>query len=113
MSFKLIYVTCPNEAEAKKIAYTLVEEKLVACANILPGVTSIYEWDGKMEENREVAMLCKTTSHQVSRMVERIKELHSYQVPCVVSTAIFGGNPEYLAWVARSCSPVSEEELRA
>ena len=84
--------------EAKFIGRTLVKERLVACANMFP-ITSIYHWDG-LQENEEVVLLVKTTTEKVKKIEQRVKELHSYDVPCIISLAI-DGSDEYLAWIKR------------
>jgi len=101
MKYCSIYVTTSNENEASKIDRTLVEERLAACTNILP-VQSIYRWQGSIEETGEAAMFIKTRSELVDRVIERVKELHSYEVPCIVSFPIGKGNPDYLKWIGES-----------
>ena len=84
--------------EAKFIGRTLVKERLVACANIFP-ITSIYNWEG-MQENEEVVLLVKTTTENVKKIEQRVKELHSYEIPCMISLVI-DGYGEYLNWINR------------
>jgi periplasmic divalent cation tolerance protein len=103
MEFRSVYVTAKGLAEARLIGGTLVREKLVACANYFP-IQSIYWWQGKVEEAGEFAIIAKTTSALVERVVQRVKELHSYDVPCVVSWIIEKGNPGYLEWIKDSTS---------
>ncbi|WP_138379913.1 divalent-cation tolerance protein CutA [Luteithermobacter gelatinilyticus] len=100
-----LYVTCAHKDEALMIARTLVREKLAACGNILDGMTSIYVWQGKSCEDSEVALLLKTTRDRQEAATTRIRELHSYDVPCVVVWPIEGGNPEYLDWISNSLKP--------
>ena len=83
------------------ISRTLVEEKLAACANILQ-VKSVYRWHGKVEETGEAAMFLKTRSELVDRLIERVKQLHSYEIPCILSFPIEKGNPDYLQWIEES-----------
>lgn len=100
MTQALIYVTAGNREEAVKIGKTLVESRLCACANILDGkTTSIYWWEGAVAEEDEVSMLLKTREDLVDQVVEKVKELHSYDCPCVVSIPITGGNAEFLNWI--------------
>lgn len=94
------YVTCASSEEASRIGRTLVEERLAACANILPGVTSIYHWQGRVETGGETALVLKTRAALVEALAARVRALHSYSVPCVVALPIRGGNPDYLAWLA-------------
>jgi periplasmic divalent cation tolerance protein len=101
----LLYITCPTHEEACRIGRTLVEERLAACANILPGITSIFCWENKMQEASEVVIIAKTTAERLETAIARIKALHSYDCPCVVAVKIDGGNEDFLRWVAESCAP--------
>ncbi|MDI6639290.1 MAG: divalent-cation tolerance protein CutA [Methanocellales archaeon] len=94
----MVYITTSSLDEAKFIGRTLVKERLVACANIFP-ITSIYHWDG-MQEAEEVVLLAKTTAENVKRIEQRVKELHSYDVPCIISLVI-DGSEDYLTWIKR------------
>ena len=97
----MVYITAGDEAEARKIGRTLVEEKLAACVNILP-IQSIYRWQEAIEEEAEMAMLVKTRIELADRVIERVKELHSYEVPDIVSLPIEKGNPDYVRWLGES-----------
>jgi periplasmic divalent cation tolerance protein len=99
MSAVMIYVTCQTEDEAREIASTLVGERLAACANILGAIGSFYWWEGAVEEGEEVALILKTKESLVGRLTERVKELHSYTVPCVVALPLTAGNPDFLRWI--------------
>ncbi|TGK02845.1 divalent-cation tolerance protein CutA [Leptospira langatensis] len=99
MGYRTIYTTAKDEDEAMLIAETLVEEKLVACANVIPSMRSVYRWHGRVEHNDEFVVLLKTTAALAEKVVARVKELHSYTVPCVVSWEIKEGNPKYLDWI--------------
>lgn len=101
MRYCSIYITTKDEDEAKKIGKTLVEERLAACVNIHP-IKSIYRWGGKIQEEAEIAMLVKTKAGLVDEVIERVKELHSYEVPCIVSVQIAKGSPDYLEWIEES-----------
>ena len=101
MQYCSIYVTAASEDEAHMIGRTLVEERLAACANILP-VKSVYRWRGNIEESGEAAMFLKTRSELVDRLIVRVKQLHSHEVPCIVSFLIEKGNQEYLGWIGES-----------
>ncbi len=95
----LLYVTCANDEEAKSIARALVNDGLIACANILGPIISVYRWEGAVAEDGEVAMILKTRSDMTLHVTDRIKVLHSYDVPCVISLPVQGGNPDFLAWL--------------
>ncbi|CAA7621761.1 divalent-cation tolerance protein CutA [Magnetospirillum sp. SS-4] len=99
MSHSLIYVTASGRDEALALARALVEARLVACANVLDGVTSLYWWDGKVQEEPEAVMICKTRSDLADAVVARVKDLHSYACPCVVAVPVSSGNPAFLAWI--------------
>ncbi|NQV58499.1 MAG: divalent-cation tolerance protein CutA [Alphaproteobacteria bacterium] len=97
----LLYVTCANTDEARVIARALVGDRLVACANILGPMSSIYHWEGGVTEQEEVAMVLKTRRDMTVHVAERIKSMHSYDIPCVIGLPIQAGNPDFLAWLHR------------
>ena len=101
MRYYLVYITTKDEEEAKKIGRALVEEKLVACVNFHP-INSIYWWQGKIQEESEVAVLAKTKAGLVNEVISRVKELHSYEVPCIISLPVETGYPPYLKWIMES-----------
>jgi len=94
----VVFVTAPED-EAVEIAATLVEEKLVACVNIVPGLRSLYWWQGKVEDEPEVLCIMKTRSELFERLQDRVRELHSYEVEEVLALPILAGNPPYLEWI--------------
>lgn len=96
---QFVYITTGSEEEALLIARTLVAEKLAACVNLLPGVRSVYEWEGRVREGKEWVLIAKTTKEGFSRLQDRVMALHSYDCPCVVSLAITDGNPAFLDWI--------------
>lgn len=97
----VVYITASNRDEALAIGRTLVSERLIACANVLEGMTSVYEWKGELNEDDEAVLIAKTRQELTDRVVARVRELHSYECPCVVSWPITAANPDYLAWIAR------------
>ena len=101
MQYCSIYITTGDEDEARRIGRTLVAERLAACVNILP-IKSIYRWEGDVEEEGEMVMFVKTRDELADQVIERVKELHSYEVPCIVSLPITKGNPDYLKWIEES-----------
>ena len=94
-----VYVTAADAAEATRIGRALVEEGLAACANVLPGHTAIYRWEGKLEEGAEAAFLAKTTAARFEALRIRVRALHSYALPCVVAFPAAAGDADFLAWV--------------
>ena len=101
MQYYLIYITTKDEEEARKIGKTLVEEKLAACVNIHP-IKSIYWWEEEIMEESEIAMLVKTKAELVDEVIKRVKQLHSYEVPCIISLPIEKGYPDFLKWINQS-----------
>ena len=99
MNAKLIYMTAPSREEAERIAEAAVTERLAACANILDGVTSLFHWEGKLCRETEAVLILKTTEEKTDALTVRIKELHSYECPCIVVLPIENGNPAFLEWV--------------
>lgn len=95
----VILVTTPGPEEGRKVAEALVGEKLVACVNMVESVSSIYRWKGKVERDREALLIMKTRATLVERVIARVKELHSYEVPEVIVLPIEAGNPDYLKWI--------------
>ncbi|NKB57281.1 MAG: divalent cation tolerance protein CutA [Alphaproteobacteria bacterium] len=100
MTAFLVYITANDTAEAKRIGRVLVEEQLAACANVLDGMTSIYRWQGEICEDAESVLITKTTDTQLEALTDRVKELHSYDCPCVAALPITGGNVAFLDWIA-------------
>lgn len=99
---RIVLSTAGSEDEARKIAHHLVEQRLAACVNIIPGIESVYRWEGKVESNREYLLLIKTSSTMFPEVRDAILELHSYELPECVEIAVEGGSPEYLQWVEES-----------
>ena len=96
--FVFIYSTFPDEASARRVAETLVTEKLAACVNLYPPMTSVYEWKGKLEAGPEVTAFIKTRRALVPGVIARARPLHPYETPCFLVLPIEGGNEDYLAW---------------
>ena len=106
---RLVIVTAPDAAVAEALVKTVVEERLAACGNIVPGVVSLYRWSGVVQRDTEVLVLLKTVEARVASLTERIAGLHPYEVPEVLSVRVDAGLPAYLAWVAGSTTEVEEE----
>ena len=95
----VVLVTVPDGEVGRRLARTLLDERLVACANLLPGVTSLYRWEGEVQEEDEVLLVMKTRSGLVPRLSARIPELHPYELPEVVALRVDDGLPAYCRWV--------------
>lgn len=102
---RLVYVTAPNLAEAESLARLAVTRRLAACANILPGMRSLFWWQGALEQADEVVLLLKTTEALAGELAQAITQAHSYDCPCVVVLPIEGGNPAFLDWIAGETGP--------
>ena len=103
-NLRLVYITTSNKEEAKSIGRTLVEEELAACVNIVDGMEAIYRWEGDIVEDNETILIAKTPYHNVKELTERVKELHSYDCPCVISFQLTEqeGNEEYQHWLIKN-----------
>ena len=99
MRFSVLYSTAKDMKEAKKIADALIKEKLAACISIFP-IESMCRWKGKLCNEKEAGMIIKTTQKKADEAIERIKEIHSYEIPCIISLNIDKGNEEFLEWIA-------------
>ena len=95
----IIFITASSSEEAQNIATALVEEKLVACVNIIPQIRSIYWWEGKVCQDDEVMLISKTKQSLFTPLMDRVKTLHSYEVPEIIAFPISEGSPEYLSWI--------------
>lgn len=104
MSANLIYVTAATAEKAVEIGRAAVESRLAACANVLPGMTSVYRWEGKVQEDSEAVLILKTRQELVADLVAKVKELHDYDCPCVVVLPISGGNDDFIAWIVAETS---------
>ncbi len=97
--FIVTYVTVSSMEEAKKISYSLVENKLAACANIVPSITSVYTWQEKICEDQECLLIIKTKKELFPALQEKVKSLHSYTVPEIIALPILEGSESYLDWI--------------
>ncbi len=96
---RLVFVTAPDPATARELARTLVRERLAACANLVAGITSVYHWEGAVQEEGEVLLIFKTHAARLSAFESRLSELHPYEVPECVALAPVAVLPAYLAWL--------------
>jgi periplasmic divalent cation tolerance protein len=100
--FQIVLSTCADREQAERIAQRLVEQQLAACVNILPGVQSIYRWQGNVESAAEVLMVIKTSAALIPEVQSTIASLHSYEVPELLVLPVSGGSEAYLAWLKAS-----------
>jgi periplasmic divalent cation tolerance protein len=100
MKTLMVYVTCKDEEEARKISLDLLEKRLVACANMCP-IRSLYWWKGNIEDDSEELLIMKTQEKHIDLIIKTIKDIHSYDVPCIEFIEINSGNPDYLDWILK------------
>ncbi|MBL4655668.1 MAG: divalent-cation tolerance protein CutA [Bacteroidia bacterium] len=99
MRYSLVYITTKDREEAKVIGKLLLQSRLVACINVIDSMTSMYWWKGKIEEEHEAILIAKTKAGLVNDVIEKVKSVHSYDTPCIVSFPILTGNKQYLDWI--------------
>ena len=101
----IAFTAFANEEDAARVARVLVEERLVACANLLLGARSIYRWEGRVADEREVVVLMKTRKQDWTALLSRLHELHPYETPELVAVRIAAGAPKYMAWLEAQLAP--------
>lgn len=101
MEIQTLLVMVGSIGEAEAIARNLVKDRLAACVNIIPGAISIYRWKGKIVEGDEVLLIVKGRADKSEALIDRIKELHSYEIPSIEALPVVGGNSAYLEWVSQ------------
>jgi periplasmic divalent cation tolerance protein len=99
MTIRLIYITVGSLDEARSIGKELVSSRLVACVNIIDNVSSMYWWEAEIQDDKEVILIAKTKETLVPELIEKVKSMHSYSCPCIVSLPILDGNKPFLDWV--------------
>lgn len=100
MPVMFVYATASDAAEAQRIGRAVVEERLAACANVIDGVCSIYWWQDAVQEAGEAVLVLKTTDDRLGALITRVKDLHSYDCPCIEALPVVAGNQGFLDWVA-------------
>jgi periplasmic divalent cation tolerance protein len=110
MSACLVQCACPDAETATRIAETVVGERLAACVNLVPGVRSIYRWQGTVEQADEVMLVLKTSAARLDALTARLQALHPYELPEVIAVEATGGSAAYLAWVADATCPGARSE---
>lgn len=101
----LAFTTFADEATAARVMRVLVEERLIACANLLPGARSIYRWEANVQDEREVVVLMKTRKQDWTALLSRLHELHPYEAPELIAVRIAAGAPKYMAWLDAALAP--------
>jgi periplasmic divalent cation tolerance protein len=97
----VVFSTCASAEEGQRVARTLVEKRLAACVNVIPGIRSVYRWNDAIEDEEEVLLLIKTSRALFEELREEIERLHSYEVPEVIALSIVDGSERYLSWMTR------------
>jgi len=100
MEINLIYMTAGSKDEARMIGKALISAGLAACVNIIENMNSMYMWDGTLQDDTETILIAKTTKARLPDLIEKVKSLHSYECPCIVSLTVSDGNPAFLKWIA-------------
>jgi len=101
----VVFTTFAREEDAARVVRTLVEERLAACGNLLPGARSLYRWQGAVADEREVVAILKTRKQDWSALLSRLHELHPYDTPECIAVRVAAGAPKYLAWLEQSLEP--------
>jgi periplasmic divalent cation tolerance protein len=99
MSACFVYITAPDKAAARDIGRALVDARLAACANIFDGMTSVYRWQGRVQEDSEAVLIAKTRADLVPALTEKVRALHRYECPCIVALPVVGGSQAFLDWI--------------
>ena len=105
-NFIMVTCTCPNKDTAEKIASLLLEKRLIACANQIPGIISHYWWEGKLEKSEEVLLLMKTCLEKFEELKFSVEASHPYEVPEIVAVPLSAGNEKYLEWIQKNVAEI-------
>ncbi|SPP65036.1 divalent-cation tolerance protein CutA [Nitrospira lenta] len=97
----IIFVTVHDQKEGRRISKEILTSRLAACVNIIPGIQSMYQWKGKIVQEKEAMLVLKTTRSRYRKLEQKIKQLHSYEVPEVIAIPLICGSPQYIEWVAK------------
>lgn len=101
----LVFTTFALEEDAVRVVRTLLEERLIACGNLLPGARSLYRWKGAIEDTREIVVLMKTRKQDWTALLSRLHELHPYETPECIALRVAAGAPQYMAWLEAALEP--------
>lgn len=107
--YSVVLITASSQEEAQKIGRTMVEERLFACVNIVSPIQSLFHWEGKLNDEKEVLIIAKTKTSLFNEIVKRVKELHSYTVPEVLFLPILCGSADYLDWVGKETRAATQQ----
>lgn len=99
MELNLVYITAKDKSEAEHIGAELINTRLAACVNIIDGMNSMYWWEDKVERNNETVLIAKTRKTKVKKLIKKVKSIHSYKCPCIISIPIVDGNKDFLTWI--------------
>jgi len=97
----MVYITCASIQEAQRIGKEIVERRLAACVNIIEKISSFYWWEGKLQEDKEAVIIAKTKSSLVHELIKKVKDIHSYECPCIVTLPVLEGNTDFLKWIIK------------
>jgi periplasmic divalent cation tolerance protein len=109
MNIQIVYMTFGSLEEARSTARHLVQAHLAACANIFENVNAVYLWEGRLQDEREVVVIAKTAGHRLAELIEAVRRMHRYEVPCIVAWPATGGHPPFLDWVAAETGQTASE----
>jgi periplasmic divalent cation tolerance protein len=101
----IVFTTFANEADAARVVKALVEERLIACGNLLPGARSLYRWEGRVADEREVLVIMKSRKQDWAALMARLHELHPYDTPECLAVRVAAGAPKYMAWLEAALEP--------
>jgi periplasmic divalent cation tolerance protein len=100
----IIFITAGNKTEANQIAKVLIQEKLAACVNMIDPVESVFKWQNKMSQEKEILMMVKSINRNMDKIITMVKQNHSYDVPEIIAMPIISGSKEYLSWLREESS---------
>ncbi len=103
-----VYLTAADPDAAAALGAALLDRRLIACANVLPGVRSLYRWQGEIADEAEVALVCKTAADRIDALIAAVEELHAYDVPCVVAWPVAEASAAYAHWVVAETRPATD-----
>jgi len=107
--FIIVFVTATSKKEAEKISKALLKKRLAACVNIVPGITSLFHWNKKIERAKEFLLVIKTKSALFDKLAKTVKENHSYKIPEIVAMPLIKGSKEYLDWIGKETKNLSKK----